>query len=172
VNSAIVLLNPKTPFNVGGVIRAASIFGASQVWWTGDRVSDGRYTPGAPNISGKKWRLPREERMKAYDIEWGHDEFAVEHLIAKKFTPVCVEVDPTAELLPYFEHPDNAVYIFGPEDSGIGKGIRRLCHRFVTIPSKSCLNLAAATNVVLYDRFVKQMTELDQLTTDLAEEIA
>lgn len=29
------------------------------------------------------------------------------------------------------------------------------CHRFVVIPSRSCLNLAASVNVVLYDRMVK-----------------
>jgi tRNA(Leu) C34 or U34 (ribose-2'-O)-methylase TrmL len=45
--------------------------------------------------------------------------------------------------------------VFGPEDGHVPKGIRTACHRFVTIPSHGCLNLAAAVNVVLYDRMAK-----------------
>lgn len=153
--NAVVLLNPKTPANVGGVLRACSIFGVEELRWTGERVQDGRL-PAAPEIAKNKWRLPREERMKAYKhVNWGIEQDAVDNYIDQGLTPVCVEVDPTAELLPHFAHPDNAVYIFGPEDGGVGKGVRHICHRFVTIPSVSCLNLAAAVNVTLYDRLVK-----------------
>jgi tRNA(Leu) C34 or U34 (ribose-2'-O)-methylase TrmL len=74
---------------------------------------------------------------------------------AANFTPVCVEVDDSAERLYNFIHPDNPIYVFGPEDGSVPTGIRHVCHRFVTIPSKSCLNLAAAVNVVLYDRAMK-----------------
>src|ERR1044072_4323442 len=153
--AAIFLQNPKTPANVGGVIRAASIFGADQVWWSGSRVHDGRELSRmtGTGISRKKWRLPREERMKAYDLEWGVDESALPRLIGEGFTPVCVELVPGAELLPAFDHPEKAVYVFGPEDGGVSKGTRHACHRFVQIPGKHCLNLAAAVNIVLYTRF-------------------
>lgn len=158
---AIVLINPKTPANVGGVIRAASIFDASQVWWTGERVYDGRDTKRATGttISKKKWRLPREERMKAYGIDWGVDDDALDRLVrVDGFTPVCVELVEGAELLPQFEHPEgDTVYVFGPEDGAVPKGIRHFCHRFVQIPGAHCLNLAAACNVMLYDRMAKSM---------------
>lgn len=157
---ALVLQNPKTPFNVGGVIRAASIFGAAQVWWTGERVGDGREVSRSTgtNLSNRKWRLPREERMRAYDIEWGRDEGALDRLIGDGFTPVCVEIVQGAEPLHLFEHPEgDTVYVFGPEDSGVSRGIRTLCHRFVQIPGAHCLNLACACNVVLYDRWAKTM---------------
>ena len=39
VAPAIALINPKYARNVGGAVRAASCFGISQVWFTGDRVS-------------------------------------------------------------------------------------------------------------------------------------
>jgi tRNA(Leu) C34 or U34 (ribose-2'-O)-methylase TrmL len=159
MSAAIFLQNPKTPANVGGVIRAASIFGAEQVWWDGDRVHDNRNlsrTTGT-GISKRKWRLPREERMKAYNVAWGVDEGALHRLIDEGFTPVCVELTPGAELLPAFEHPEKAVYVFGPEDGGVSKGVRHACHRFVQIPGKHCLNLAAAVNIVLYTRFVRGM---------------
>jgi tRNA C32,U32 (ribose-2'-O)-methylase TrmJ len=53
-------------------------------------------------------------------------------------------------------HPENAVYVFGPEDGSIPPVFRRHCHRFVSIPSKHCLNLAAAVYIVLYDRNQKE----------------
>lgn len=164
-NSAVVLLNPKTPFNVGNALRACSIFDVPQLYWTGDRVEDPRdcraIADCSAQISKRSARLPREERMKEYQrVRWAHDEKAVNRLVESGLTPVCVEVDPTAEMLPGFDHPDDALYIFGPEDGSVGKGVRVVCHRFVTIPSSSCLNLAAAVNVVLYDRAAKRMTEV------------
>lgn len=157
---ALVLENPKTPYNVGGAIRAASIFGAAQVWWTGERVEDGRDVARSTgtNLSKKKWRLPREERMSAYDIEWGRDDGALDKLVRDGFTPVCVEIVRGAEPLHFFDHPeDDVVYVFGPEDSGVSRGTRTFCHRFVQIPGEHCLNLAAAVNVVLYDRMAKSL---------------
>lgn len=159
MSAAIFLQNPKTPANVGGVIRAASIFDAEQVWWSGDRVHDGRELSRmtGTSISRKKWRLPREERMKAYDVAWGVDEGALARLIGEGFTPVCVELVPGAQLLPAYSHPEKAVYVFGPEDGGVSKGTRHACHDFVQIPGKHCLNLAAAVNIVLYTRAVRSM---------------
>lgn len=70
--------------------------------------------------------------------------------------PVAVELRERSEPLPSFAHPERAVYVFGPEDGGLTKPICRLCHRFVVVPSRHCLNLAAAVYLVLYDRAVKR----------------
>jgi formylglycine-generating enzyme required for sulfatase activity len=68
VAPAIALVNPKFPHNVGKAVRAASCFGVKQVWFTGSRVS--------LEPRGKKYRLPREERMKGYrDVELRVDWF-------------------------------------------------------------------------------------------------
>jgi tRNA(Leu) C34 or U34 (ribose-2'-O)-methylase TrmL len=72
-------------------------------------------------------------------------------------TPVCVEFDRTAEQLPQFVHPENATYVFGPEDDSVTAATRSECHRFVTIPTLHCTNLAAAVYIVLYDRMCKKM---------------
>ncbi len=71
-------------------------------------------------------------------------------------TPIAVEIRPDAESLVIFEHPEDALYVFGPEDGGLPKPVRLLCHRFVVIPTHHCLNLADAVNVVLYDRRLKR----------------
>jgi rRNA methylase len=51
----IVLVNPKSPHNVGKVLRAASVFGAKSLVWTRTRVD-----------LEQNERLPREERMKGF----------------------------------------------------------------------------------------------------------
>lgn len=159
---AVVLCNPKYIHNVGGIIRACSCFGIETLLWTGDRcVVD----------TDRRQRIPREERMKGYkDVEWqGNVEKPFDHLLMmpmRKFVPptgapgtvvpIAIELHPTSEPLTYFEHPENAVYVFGPEDGSIPQVMRRFCHRFVNIPAYHCLNLSAAVNVVLADRLMKR----------------
>ena len=155
---AIILTNPKFSANVGAAVRAASCFGVKQVWWTGDRVK----------MPGKGERLPREERMKGYkDVELRQFDRPFEHF-PSPCVPIAIELLPGSECLTDFVHPENAVYVFGPEDGNIGNS-RRHCHRFVKIPSKHCTNLAAAVYIVLYDRMLKhymltgEKPELDEV---------
>lgn len=152
---AVVLENPKFPHNVGAALRACSCFGATSLYFTGKRITDA--------LSLEK-RLPREERMKGYrSVKLVKHEYPLllfPNSPRTKVVPVCVELVPMAVPLSQFQHPDNAVYIFGPEDGSISKGVRKVCHQFIFIPSKHCLNLAAAVYVVLYDRMVKSGVDL------------
>jgi tRNA(Leu) C34 or U34 (ribose-2'-O)-methylase TrmL len=94
--------------------------------------------------------------MKDYkDVKIVHDEYPFNRF-PDWVTPVAVERRHNSENLNYFEHPENAVYVFGPEDGSIIQVFLKHCHRFVVIPSKHCLNLAAAVNVILYHRQMKQ----------------
>jgi tRNA(Leu) C34 or U34 (ribose-2'-O)-methylase TrmL len=145
---AIVLMNPKFPHNVGQVIRMCAAFEAKQIVYTGDRMEE---------LLGELGRIPREERLKAYKhVGLERDDRPFDRFKATKASVVCVEVDATAEYLPYFEHPTNAVYVFGPEDGSVFKAARHDCHRFVQIPSLHCLNLATAVGLLLYDRHAKE----------------
>lgn len=152
---AVALINPKFPHNVGTALRACSIFGASHLAWTGDRV-------GHPDSWSESVRLPREERMKLYKDVKMHLLTAPRVLRAAEFlsmTPVAVEKRDNAEALDDFVHPQRAIYVFGPEDGSLMRGMLEACHRFVCIPTvteHSPLNLAAAVNVVLYDRLAKE----------------
>lgn len=147
VTPAVALCNPMLAHNVGAAVRAASCFGVKQVWFTGDRVS---LNPA----NGE--RLPREERMKGYkEVELHQFDYFFEQF-DRGTTPVAVELLENAELLPQFEHPENPLYVFGPEDGSIPPAIRRHCHRFVAIPIHHCANLAAAVYMTLYDRMLKR----------------
>jgi tRNA(Leu) C34 or U34 (ribose-2'-O)-methylase TrmL len=157
--AGILLIDPKYPHNDAGVLRAAAILGAERVRWTGARVPPVRSHGGPKHTS-----LPREERLKDYqrvDLAWLPEPAPnVVDAIASTFdyTPVAIEVRKNAEALPEFVHPARALYVFGPEDGTLGRGVLSRCHRFVCIPSqiRSPLNLAAAVNVVLYDRAAKE----------------
>lgn len=70
--------------------------------------------------------------------------------------PVAVDIISGAIPLNKYRHPERAFYIFGPEDGTLGQAITCWCRDVVQIPSAYCLNLAAAVNIVLYDRFAKQ----------------
>jgi len=143
---SIVLHNPKYPHNVGAAVRAASCFGVKSIIFTGSRVS---LNPS------KGYRLPREERMKGYkDVMLLNDNYPFNRF-NEDVVPVAVEVRENSEPLPIFIHPKKAIYVFGPEDGSISQMMLTHCHRFIVIPSKHCLNLAAAVYLILYDRIAK-----------------
>lgn len=145
---SIIMVNPKYPHNVGAAVRACSNFGGKAVLFTGNRVS---LEPDKSN----GYRLPREERMKDYqDITLINDNYPFNRF-SKDVTPVAVEKRENAEPLTYFQHPENAVYVFGPEDGSIPQVLLKHCQRFLVIVSKHCLNLGAAVNVILADRITK-----------------
>jgi len=155
---AIALVDPKYPNNVGMVVRLASCYGLRQVWFSGDRVS---LNPARGE------RLPREERMKGYkDVQMIHYEYFFDQFPADT-VPVAVEVRANSEPLNSFEHPDNALYVFGPEDGSIPKVLLTHCHRFLVIPTRHCLNLATAVATVLWDREYKRWLsgKVDSLVT-------
>ena len=149
VAPAIGLVDPKYPHNVGATVRAASCFGVRQVWFSGDRVS----LAGAR----KSRRLPREERMRGYqEVELRHADHFFD-AFGRDVEPVAVELRPAAESLIHFEHPERALYVFGPEDGSLDRAVLARCHRFVVIPTRHCANLAAAVYTVLYDRHAKRV---------------
>lgn len=146
VAPAVVLINPKTANNAGMVLRLASAYGIGQVWFTGARVSQEIRQIG---------RIPREERMKGYkDVELYNYEYPLEQF--RGATPVAVEVRDNSTPLHLFEHPENAVYVFGPEDGSIPRPVLAHCHYFLVIPTRHCLNLATAVATVLWDREYKR----------------
>jgi tRNA(Leu) C34 or U34 (ribose-2'-O)-methylase TrmL len=151
---AIVLHEPKYPHNVGQIVRLASAFGIGQVWYSGDRV---RRALGD--------RLPREERMRRYgDVVLVNHPDPLGRLCEAipRARPVAVELRPGSESLVDFVHPRPSadeegppIYLFGPEDGSLPGALLKRCHRFVTIPSFECLNLATSVAAVLYDRMAK-----------------
>lgn len=133
----IGLVAPKNEHNVGGVLRAAHCFGASLLL-----LQAPRYRHGATNVS----HAERHITMIVGDIC---------DLRPYNCPIVVVDIVDGARPLPTFHHPERALYVFGPEDGSVPKDIIDRAQHVVSIPSRFCLNLAAAANVVLYDRAAK-----------------
>lgn len=137
--SAIGLVRPKHPENVGSVLRAAYVYSAAMVAIQGDRTEVRSITD-----TPKAWRhIP---------VLRGDDLHA---LIPFDAVPVGVDLVADAESLPAFVHPQRAFYVFGPEDGTLGASILNWCKYRLMVPTRGCMNLAATVNVVLYDRMAK-----------------
>jgi len=136
--SCIALDNPNFDSNVGGALRAAQCYGADLAV-----------------ISGDKFKKESTDTMKAYKH--------IPTILGKNIfdnlpydcIPVAVDLIEGAIALPKYGHPERAFYIFGPENSTLGKEITDRCQDIVYVPTEFCMNLAATVNVVLYDRLFK-----------------
>ena len=157
---AVALWDPKFSRNVGMTHRVCAAFGVPQLWYTGDRAESDWH-------SGRRGRqrLPREERLRDYrscEVIKGEGRFLDQ--FPPGTVPVAVEVHPGAEVLTFFQHPEHAVYVFGPEDGSLPRGILEPCHRIVVIPSDHCLNLATAvTTVLAHRRMQRQVAGLEEV---------
>ncbi|MES9856301.1 MAG: TrmH family RNA methyltransferase [Sedimenticola sp.] len=148
---SIGLCNPKSPENVASVMRAAGNFRVDSVFYTGRRY------PRAVELNPD---IPRMSRSVSLGVPLSGvscllDEAEVNMEI------VCVEFAENATPLPEFQHPDNAFYVFGPEDGTISQEVIDRADAVVYVPTVGCMNLAATVNVVLYDRLIKSSNKFE-----------
>jgi len=137
----IGLVNPKSPGNMGAVLRAAGCFNAQGIYYTGERYD-------------RAARFNTDTKDHGLSIS----AIGVTDLLASKpdgATIVCVELVEGAIALQDYVHPNNAFYVFGPEDGTLSQQIIDQADAVVYIPTRGCLNLAATVNIVLYDRLAK-----------------
>lgn len=142
----IGLVNPKSPTNIGMVLRAAGCFEAASVFYSGVRFERAqKFSTDTKNVSEKIALVGVESLLDA---------------TPDGATLVAIELIEGATPLMDFVHPDNAYYIFGPEDSSIKKELLDYCQHVVYVPTVGCMNLAATVHVVLYDRMAKEGREV------------
>lgn len=145
----IGLSNPKSPTNVGAVLRAAGCYQASGVRYVGDRFDRAaKYSTDTKNVNSST------PLIKVDDLSLGLP--ADTHV-------VCVELAEGAVPLPSFDHPERAIYIFGPEDGSLPQQVIDKADSVVYVPTVGCMNLAATVNVVLYDRLAKSNLQIDDV---------
>ena len=151
MHTTIALTNPKSPTNVGAVMRAAGCFAVDQVIYSGQRYA-----------RASKFQTDTKKATNTIPL------LGVESLldsVPADAKLVCVDLVEGATPLPAFEHPENAVYLFGPEDGSISQDVINEADHVVYVPTLGCLNLAASVNVVMYDRStkLKQVSGGDEL---------
>lgn len=137
----IGLSDPKSPTNVGAVMRAAGCYGVDAVCYTGTRYD--RAAKFATDTHNASETIPLEAVQAFSDC------------VTEKMNIICVELVDGATPLPGFEHPPQALYLFGPEDGTLSQSEIDRADAVVYIPTTGCMNLAASVNVLLYDRLCK-----------------
>jgi tRNA(Leu) C34 or U34 (ribose-2'-O)-methylase TrmL len=136
--ACIGLHQPKDAKNIGSVLRACGCYDADMIV-----------------VSGKRYGHACTDTQRA----WKHIPFLevddLRSVIPKGCVPVAVDLLPNARPLPTYQHPERAFYIFGGEDRTLNEEVISWCRDVVFVPTAHCMNLAAAVNVVLYDRLCK-----------------
>ena len=143
---SVGLSDPKTPTNVGAVMRAAGCFQVDSVFYTGERYD--RAAQFCTDTQNARGRVPLTGV-----------ECLLEN-VSENMKIVCVELVEGAIPLTEFQHPASAFYIFGPEDATISQALIDRADAVVYIPTIGCLNLGATVNVVLYDRLAKSNSSI------------
>jgi tRNA(Leu) C34 or U34 (ribose-2'-O)-methylase TrmL len=138
---SIGLIDPKSPSNVGAVMRAAGCFHAAAVFYTGIRFP-------------RSAQFNTDTRNASRDIPLTGVASLLE-VVPEHARIVCVELVEGAIPLPEYQHPDQAFYVFGPEDGTISQALIDHADDVVYVPTRGCMNLASTVNVVLYDRMAK-----------------
>lgn len=141
--AAIGLHHPKTPVNIGAALRAAGCYGAALV-----------------AASGRRYSRASTDTMKSYRHLPLIQCDDLRGVVPFDCVPVAIDLIPGAVPLWNYKHPERAIYIFGPEDGTLGRDVLDWCRDVVCVPMVGCMNLAAAVNVVLYDRAAKHSTEV------------
>jgi len=161
----IGLTNPKSPSNVGSVMRAAGNYKVQQVLYTGTRYqyaiqfADKKHNTDTQNVLAK---IPLTPVDNFVDVK-----IQLENL-PQTTKIICVDLVEGAIPLPHFQHPEHAIYIFGPEDGTVNQAVIDIADDVVYMPTVGCMNLAASVNVLLYDRLAKGMLRDNQTESDVA----
>jgi tRNA(Leu) C34 or U34 (ribose-2'-O)-methylase TrmL len=138
----LAIINPKSPQNMGSILRAAGCYGATSIRYTGERYA-------------KAKAFSTDTKNSHLKIPVTQVDDIIGQAIDKALRIVAIELVEGATPLPNFIHPVNALYIFGPEDGSIEQDIINQCDDVVYVPTIGCMNLAATVNVLLYDRMAK-----------------
>lgn len=138
--AAVALDHPKNIINIGGVLRAVMNYCA------------GLIVLGACRVPVRH----AADTMKAYCTVPTIRVDDVFKGLPFDTVPVAVDLVEDATPLPEYKHPERAFYIFGAEDQTLGARVLDKCRDTIYVPTNLCMNLAAAVNVVLYDRMVKR----------------
>lgn len=138
------LINPKNPFNIGGVIRACGCFDASFVVVQGTRFKESKADFRHMDVEQARKRIPCFLGVSnvldyvPYDCEI-----------------VAVERCDQSISLPEFRHSRRSFYLLGPEDGALDDAILARSKYKISIPSNGSMNLGACAYTILYDRIAK-----------------
>lgn len=141
------MVNHQYEINIGTMVRITNAFAGREFLIIGNKRYDRRSTVGTHNYETVV-HISDANNLK----EW---------LTANNRTMVAIEQDATAIPIHSVEfYPENPVFVFGNENSGIPKEILEVADIKVYIPqmgSVRSLNVSSACSIVVYDWCIKHL---------------
>ncbi len=138
------IYHPKHEVNQGTLWRSAFAFGANFAFTVGQR-----FKKQASDVPRAWHHVPMYHYRDLDDL--------VEHL-PHDCMLVGVELDERSHPLDRFVHPERCCYLLGAEDHGLPPAVIERCHALVQVPGlKTCLNVATAGSLVMYDRHIQKI---------------
>lgn len=149
---AVGVYHPKTEANIGTLMRSAFLYDAAFVFTVGRR-----YKEQASDTPRTARHIPLFHFDTVSDL--------IEHL-PHGAPLVGIELDPRATVLHEYSHRERAVYLLGAEDNGLPVDVIDRCHELVVLDSvqPQSMNVATAGSIVLYDRHVKSLSRVLEVT--------
>lgn len=146
----IGILNPKVEENIGTLWRHAMLYNAAFICTIG-----ARYKPQATDTSKTQRHIPLYHYKDMADF--------TEHL-PQDCTVVFIELATPALALSTYQHPIRCIYMLGAEDKGIPpEVIENFDHDMAVVqleaPNPQSMNVSATGTIVMYDRYIKQITK-------------
>lgn len=129
------------PLNAGNLLRSAHSFGASFFFTVNPYIDID--VMGVSDTSGAFDHIPFYNFAKPADL-----------LVPKGASLVAIELVENSIELPSFRHPQNAIYVLGPEKANVSDDMLSRCDHVIKIPMKFCINVAVAGAIVMYDRMI------------------
>ena len=136
----IGVYHPKTAENIGTLWRSAQNFGAAFIFTIGKR-----YIKQASDTTNATRKIPLFEYVSFEDFKT-HLPFGCRIVV--------IEQTEGAQELSGAHHPESAAYLLGAEDTGIPEDMM-VGNQKVFVDTPSCLNVAVAGSIVLYDLSVQ-----------------
>ncbi len=143
---ATVLHNLTSPVNVGTIVRSHVAFGGAEVVFVG-LDKPWRFKKNTQAFSRRLERLCEITYLQNDDelFTWCGD---------RKYSPIAVEISPTARLLAEFTFPERPALIVGHEGRGLSEAFLDQCDDAVVIPQfgdAACLNVGISAAIAMYE---------------------
>ncbi|GAU07841.1 RNA methyltransferase [Desulfoplanes formicivorans] len=157
LNTAVILVRPKYPENVGSVARACMNMGCHQLIL----------------VNPRNWDVNKAKRLATPHSEQLLDEVTIVQNLAEALAPFSVVYGTTARtggwrkaiMVPeqasttiarQLGDNEHVALVFGPEDTGLDNREIEICGQLICIPTHrdmTSLNLAQAVLIILYEIF-------------------
>lgn len=137
--AGVAMVHPKCLENVGSMLRSAHAFGADAVYLVAPRH---RYRRQSTDTSNATKHVPTWTLGSI-------DELVSE---AEAMDAALVLVEVWGQDIRSINHPERAMYVFGPEDGSLRSEDFPAEALSARIPTLYCLNLAVAGSIALFSR--------------------